>query len=175
MHTSSDESIPCEAVPCEAVPFVDETSPLPVAYHLPDAPSAGDAPVPFTTVLTQLVVTLTACEGITNILALALDPAPPVPETLLCVVCPWIGCFGAWTRDMMYLAIYLVYALHVFMWRLWELVWLTHAPLGHAVTDDTRVVTTGDVWTLQLLVLLVLVRGWVAVCVWWLVQSWLRS
>ena len=29
--------------------------------------------------------------------------------------------------------LYLAYALHVFVWRLCELVWLTHAPLGHAL------------------------------------------
>lgn len=167
------------STPCEAVPFVDATpNTLPIANRLADTDDtpgvhAPLAPTPpLVAALVPGFATLTACEGTTNALALALGPAPPTPETLLCILCPWLGCFGALTGQMVYLGVYLAYALHVFVWRLCELVWLTHAPLGHAVADDTKVVTTGDAWTLQLLVLLVLVRGWVVVCAWWVVRGW---
>ena len=169
---------PEPSTPCEAVPFVEATPTLPVAHRLADTtdtPGVHASLAPTPPIVAALVpgfATLTACEGTTNALALALGPAPPTPETLLCVLCPWLGCFGALTGHMVYLGIYMAYALHVFVWRLCELVWLTHAPLGHALADDTRVVTAGDAWTLQLLVLLVLVRGWVVVCAWWVVRGW---
>ena len=76
---------------------------------------------------------------------------------------------------MMYMGIYMVYALHIFVWRLCELVWLTHAPLGHALADDTRVITTADAWTLQMLVFLVLVRGWLLVYTWWVIREVMLS
>ena len=169
---------PEASTPCEAVPFVEGTSStVPVAHRLNDTNEATHvhatlAHPPVVAALVPGFATLTACEGTTNALALALGPTPATPETLMCVLCPWLGCFGALTGQMVYLGVYLAYALHVFVWRLCELVWLTHAPLGHALADNTRVVTTGDAWTLQLLVLLVLVRGWVVVCAWWVVRGW---
>lgn len=161
-----------DPIHCEAVPFVDTIPILPIAHPLDDT----NAPTPHTTtLLVSGFIFLTFLEGTANFLTFALGPTLPMPEMVLCVLCPWIGCFGTRNGQMMYMGIYMVYALHIFVWRLCELVWLTHAPLGHTLANDERVITTGDAWTLQVLVLLVLVRGWLVVYTWWVIREVMLS
>ena len=190
--TTSKRCIPMTSTPgpihCEAMPFVVDTLPFePIALPLDDTNAPLDdtnaplddtnaplvfVPTPHTSkLLVSGFIFLTFLEGTANFLTFALGPTLPMPEMVLCVLCPCIGCFGTRNGQMMYMGIYMVYALHIFVWRLCELVWLTHAPLGHALADDTRVITTADAWTLQMLVFLVLVRGWLLVYTWWVIRE----
>ena len=117
-------------------------------------------------------IALCAMDSIVNTVRLAAEVTLLSLEFVLTILCPWFGCFGALDGNMVLLGVYAIYAIHMFMWRLCELIWLTQAPLGHTLVDDTRVMTVGDDWTLQVLVLIVLARGWMIVYVKWVINTW---
>lgn len=137
---------------------------LPIAYPIAKRDSSN--------VMCTGFIALCAMEGIVNTVRLAAEVTLLSPEFVLTILCPWFGCFGALNGNMVLLGVYVIYAIHMFMWRLCELIWLTHAPLSHTLVDDTRVMTVGDEWTLQVLVLIVLARGWMIVYVKWVVNTW---
>ena len=150
-----------------AVPIImSETSDahLPVAYPIDKRDSNKVMFIGF--------IALCAMEGIVNTVRLATEVTLLSPEFVLTILCPWCGCFGALDGNMVLLGVYAIYAIHMFMWRLCELLWLTQSPLSHTLVDDTRVMTVGDAWTLQVLVLVVLARGWMVLYVKWVVNTW---
>ena len=168
---------------CEAVPLVDASVPTAQRISSADHTNEDAQHYEYTlesdmdVVLIPGFVMITALEATTNSISMAFSTRPPTPQALLCILCPWLGCFGGLNGNLVYLGIYYVYAIHLFLWRLIELIWLTQAPLGHIISDHVRVVTVGDAWTLQMLVLFLLIHGWLLmytlriVRVWWRVNT----